>query len=162
MTDDVLAELDRRLAAVRAAEVAVTTAEAHERTARRGADRASGPLLAYHEQVAAGEREPDPDHERELLTALREAQATVTLRASYSAALPGSEGAPRMVSVDPVDLVAEAALIGARRAADERRAELTAFVAASLDELCAARVPLSVQAGSRMRVALETVDAADA
>lgn len=67
-----------------------------------------------------------------------------------------------MIGLDSTDVIAEAALAGARRAVDARRAELTTFVAANLDELAAARVPLSVKAGQRMAVALQTLDAADA
>lgn len=157
---DVLTELDERLAAVRRAEAAVGAAEAAERSARRNIDRAAGPLTAYHEQVAAGERAVDADHERELLAALHGAQQAVTLRPAFTTD-PRGDGTPKMIGLDSTDLIAEAALAGARRALEGRRAELAAFVAERLDELAAARVPRSRQAGQRMAVALQTLDGAD-
>lgn len=152
--------LDDHLAAVRRADAAVAEAETHERTSRRAIDRAAAPLRDYHEQVGAQEREPDADHERQLLSELHAAQAAVTARPAYTS--DRDTGVARMIGLDFADVRAEAALAGARRALEARRSELTTFVAEHLDELAAARVPQSQQAGSRMAVALESLDAADA
>jgi len=146
-------QLEQHRAAVHEAQRRVTEAEAAALQGRRRLERARGPLLAYFEQLGAGEIEADPEEERRLRAAVAEAQSHVSTRPVLA------DG--RTVDFTPVDDEAEARLEGARRALEDRRSELYVFAGERLGDLLAERVPGSLAVAARLREALEALVAAD-
>jgi hypothetical protein len=110
--------------AVTDAESAVGAAEAKRRRAARRVGQATAELGAYHEAVAAGEAEADPDREAGLDRAAREALGAVTIR-------QGPDG------VVYEDTKAEAVARGAARALETATAQRAAFCRAELPGLLA-------------------------
>jgi len=146
-------QLEGLRAAVHEAQRRVTEAEAAALQGRRRLERARGPLLAYFEQLGAGEIEADPEEERRLRAAVTEAQSHVSTRPVLA------DG--RTVDFTPVDDEAEARLEGARRALEDRQNELYAYAGENVGELLDARVPNSLAVAARLREALEALVAAD-
>lgn len=109
-----LGRLEELRAAVRVAEANVAAADKELRHDEGAIDRARAAVAEYQEAVAAGERPVDPDLERTLNDALRDAQTAVSWR------LDGG----RHVPFNPV---LEAKLAGTRRALEGRQAELAHF-----------------------------------
>ena len=146
-------ELEGLRAAVHEAQRRVTEAEAAALQGRRRLERARGPLLAYFEQLGAGEIEADPEEERGLRAAVTEAQSHVSTRPVLV------DGAT--VDFTPVDDEAEARLEGARRALEDRQNELYAYAGENVGALLDARVPNSLAVAARLREALEALVAVD-
>lgn len=115
---------------VRVAQRQVAELEAAHRQASGALDRARGPMVEYHGQVAAGEREADRALEGELLEAVRRAERSVTLR-------PRSDMHGQVVGFDPVDEITEARVQGAGRVVEKCRAIVEEFRLAAGDELAA-------------------------
>lgn len=128
-TTSALAQLEELRRKVPEAEQRVAALERERTIAARALDRAMGPLRDYWEQVGAGDRDPDPDVEARLTAELREARSTLTLR-------PGSNIGGGLV-LEAVDERTEAQLAGARRAVEERQADVERFMRDHRDELVA-------------------------
>ena len=146
-------QLEQHRAAVHEAQRRVTEAEAAALQGRRRLERARGPLLAYFEQLGAGEIEADPEEERRLRAAVAEAQSHVSTRPVLA------DG--RTVDFTPVDDEAEALLEGARRALEDRHNELRSFAAERLGDLLGERADGSLEVAARLREALGALLAAD-
>jgi hypothetical protein len=123
----VTARLAALLAEARRADDRVRELEAEQLGARRAVDRELAPLTAYFEGVAAGERQPDAAEEARLRDAVTRAQADVVLRPSTAHG--------RLLGMEPVNVRVEALLAGARRAAEQARADLARFAADEFDAL---------------------------
>ena len=147
-------QLEERRAAVGAAERRLQEAEAAALQGRRRLERVKGPLVDYFTELGAGEREADPELERELRAAVREAEGSVSTRPVLA------DG--RTVDFTPVDDAAEALAEGARRALEDRRNELYAYASENVGALLAERVPSGLEVAARLREALEALVAADA
>jgi hypothetical protein len=138
---------------VEAAKGRVRELEARRLSVQRSVERAKAPLRDYHEQLGAGEREPDPKLERKLLKAVTDAESRVTTRPIFS------QG--QMQGIQVVDERLEAELAGASRALDEREAAVEEFARSRLAEIAAERLPRSRIVGERYRAAVEALIAAD-
>jgi len=129
-----------------------TRLEGEQRASRRVPDRARQELAAYHEEVPAGEREPDADEERRLRDAVREGDERFEVRPVHA------QG--RVVGFENVDPALEGALAGAKRARDKAAAEVRAFARQHLDDLAAERLRESEQVARRAHEALQAAEAA--
>jgi len=153
MASSATEQLEEHRAAVGAAERRLQEAEAAALQGRRRLERVKGPLVDYFTELGAGEREADPELERELRAAVREAEGSVSTRPVLA------DG--RTVDFTPVDDAAEALAEGARRALEDRRNELYAYASENVGALLAERVPASLEVAERLREALEALVAAD-
>jgi hypothetical protein len=124
--------------AKRAAERRATELEAELRGSRRAVSRAKGPLLDYFRAIGAGEREPDPDLERELRAAVSDAESQVSTRPILR------DGA--LVDLEVVNDETEAMLAGARERVEQADADLRDFASEHEAELIAERLPQSIAA----------------
>jgi hypothetical protein len=128
--------------------------ELEQRKARRKVDRMRAPLQDYWRAVAAGEREPDGDHERHLIEQVREAEASVSLRPVLA-----HGGVVELVAVDEK---VEAQRAGAREVVQARQAELVAYVREHFDDLCLEALAVAERAGEEVREVLEAASKASA
>ena len=120
-------ELEELRLAERHARERLENLTARQRRAGRALDAAMGPLREYHEAIGAGEREPDAAEEARLRAEVDRVQATVTFRA-----VPSGEGG---TTLEAVDEALEAQVAGARRAVEERRADVQRFFHHQFDRL---------------------------
>jgi len=151
MASSATEELEGLRGEVHAAQRRAAEAEAEFRTSKRAPERARGALVAYHEEVAAGDREPDAEEERTLREEVRGQDAAVTVRPVFT------DG--RVSDFETVNSELEGA--GARRALEDRQAETQRFVDARLGDLLAERVGASLGVAERLRTALEALVAVD-
>ena len=152
-----LAELDALARAAADAARAVTAAESAERRARHNVERAAAPLDEYLTAVAAAEREPDPELEASLLGELRAAQEHALPRVD-----PWTDRDTGRVFHDTVwvDVRAEAAVKGARLAAERAEAERDAFATEHLADLLAELAPQAWAAADAGAEAMAALDGA--
>jgi hypothetical protein len=149
-----LEELDRLRADVDAARAAVELARQVARRAEADLAAAKAPLLAYWDEVGAGEREPDPDLEGRLRAEVDRAGTLVETRF-----VAGAEGRSR---TDLVDVRGEAIVGGAQRRLEQAEARLRAFAASSFGELADERAAHSLAVAARTAEAVERARAAEA
>ncbi len=115
---------------VRAAEERLQGLDVERRHSARAIDRAKGPLLDYYRELGAGEVEPDPETERELLAGVRAAAEVTSTR-------PSVDRTGNFIGLEQVDDRVEQQIIGARQALERRQEELRRFAVDRFDDLAA-------------------------
>jgi uncharacterized protein YPO0396 len=124
-----LERLEELRAAVRDAEEKLSEVELERSKVARSLDRLIAPVRAYHEAVAAGEREADAALERRLTAAVTEVQESGLIQAKPLLA----HG--RTIGLEVVDERVEAKIAGTRRRVQTKINERNAFVRDRAEEL---------------------------
>jgi hypothetical protein len=124
-----LERLEELRAAVRDAEEKLSGVELERSKVARSLDRVVAPLRSYHEDLAAGEREPDAALERKLTLAVTEVQESGLIQAKPLLA----HG--RIIDLEVVDERIEAKIVGSRRLVQTRIEERNAFARERAEEL---------------------------
>ncbi|MEJ7656896.1 MAG: hypothetical protein WKF33_07690 [Thermoleophilaceae bacterium] len=124
-----LERLEELRAAVREAEAKLAEVELERRKASRSLDRVVAPVRAYHEAVAAGEREADAALERRLTAAVTEVQSNGLVSAKPVLA----HG--KIIDLEVVDERIEAKIVGTQRLVQTRIEERNAFARDRAEEL---------------------------
>ncbi len=142
-TISALEKLEELYQHVREAEERVAQAEQERARAGRALEAAKGPLRDYYEALGAGEREPDPALEKQLLAEIRKRDTVITTRPQ-----PGG-------GVAIVDEAAEARVLGAKRVLAEREQAPPRFIVEHRDELVAELTDRSIAARDGLFAAID-------
>jgi hypothetical protein len=150
-TTTALERLEALRAAVRAAQARVGELESRRSRTGGALERAKGPLREYYEAVGALEVEADPEREAELLAAVREVEASVSIRAVMDSG---------NVRLEAVDERLEGELRGAVRAVEAAESEVGRFIDSHREELAGELLARSLKARDRLLAAWEELQAA--
>jgi hypothetical protein len=133
-----LAELERLRGELAEAGNQVDSIDLERRKAGRSRHRAQGALIAYHTEVAAGDRKADAGEERELRAELQKVRAATALDFSMS-------GGPVVV-----DLALEGQAAGLRQIVSLRKSAVALFIVDHRAELVLELTPVAEQARDRL------------
>ena len=128
-TPSALKRLEDLNAAVREGEARLSEVELERNKVAHSLDRVVAPLRSYHEDLAAGEREPDAALERQLAAAVNKVQSDGLVKAQ-----PSYVGG-HILDMKVIDERVEARFAGTQRLVQTRINERNAFIREHAEEL---------------------------